>query len=372
MNGKHEEICHIPDDVLEFRDMVALQRQEEEALFNLLSNRPPHARSWDIISVVLLIISAFLMLLEPAALLLWLVVGILLYSYNFIIILLPTTRVKSRPEEREALKKMGKNEVWLGIQLLLKKRYLAIELGLTMYLGGMVPLAISFSIILGLGLSVTFYYALIDSSVTWSFAILVMIQLVFILGFYLFVVLLAPQEQGITRLARSFKERISRAGIGVTRSVIAVYITILALAIIAVVLIIGAILLPGITLVLILVEIDYWGWYVVAMLFFIVVAQLIVMRHFQSISSRRMVLVLLKDRVERYRKEVLDPLEIWMEGGLCSNRAGFDVAYKVLKNNFYSMAIYDIIRVDIFSSSPVYIVAPRLRYVINDKVLENF
>jgi len=108
------------------------------------------------------------------------------------------------------------------------------------------------------------------------------------------------------------------------------------------------------------------------MFFFIVVAQLIVMRHFQSISSRRMVLVLLKDRVERYGKEVLDPLEIWMEGGLCSNRAGFDVAYKVLKNNFYSMAIYDIIRVDIFSSSPVYIVAPRLRYVINDKVLENF
>lgn len=372
MNEKFEEICHIPVDVLVFRDDVVLQRQEEEATYHLLSNRPPHASRWDVISVVLLISSAVLLLLEPVALLLWLVVGILLYSYNFIIILLPTTRVKSRPEEREALKKMGKNEIWLGIQLLLKKRYLALELGITMFLGGMVPLALSFSIILGLGLSVTFYYALIESSMTWSFAILVMLQLVFIMGFYLFVVLLAPQDQGITSLARTFKQRINRGGMGVTRSVIGAYITILALVIITVFLVIGAMLLPGITLVLILVEIENWGWSVLAMFFFILVAQLILMRHFQSRSSRRMVLVLLEDRVVRFGKEVLDPLHIWMEGGVCSDRPGFDVAYKALKNNFYSMAIYDIVRVDIFSSSPVYIVAPRLRYIINDKVLENF
>jgi hypothetical protein len=371
MREEAEEICHVPEKVLDFRDEVIRQREEEDSLSRLLSTRPPYARLWDVISIMLLISSAILMILEPQALFLWLVVGILLYSYNFIIILLPTTRKKLRPEERDILKKMNKNEIWLAVRLLLKKRYLAIELGITLFLGGMVPLSLSFAIIMGMGLLMTVYFALVND-LTWSFAFLVVFQLVFILGFYLFVVLLAPHDQGITRLARSFKQRIDKAREGATRSVIGVYLTMLALVIIAIVLVIGAMLLPGLTLVTIMVEIENWGWGVIAMFLFIFVTQLIVMRHFQSIASRRMVITLLRERVKRFNQEVLDPLEIWTDGGLCHDRAGFKVAFKTLKKNYYSLAIYDVIRVDIFASSPVYLVGPRLRYLLDERVLDNF
>ena len=105
---------------------------------------------------------------------------------------------------RVALKKMGVKETWPALRLLLKKKFLAIEIGITLYLGrDGAPLSVSFTIILGLGILMTIYYALVAGGLELSFAFLVVVQLTFILGFYFFVVLLAPQEQGVTPLART-------------------------------------------------------------------------------------------------------------------------------------------------------------------------
>jgi len=372
MNGEPEGICGVSDDVLGFRDEVIKQREEEISLLSRLSKPINHAKKGDAIVVLLLVVSVALMLLVPIALILWLVVGILLYSYNFIILLLPTTMEKFRPEETQALKKMGVKETWPALRLLLKKKFLAIEIGITLYLGGMVPLSVSFTIILGLGILMTLYYALVAGGLELSFAFLVVVQLVFILGFYFFVVLLAPQEQGVTRLARSYKRRIEAAREGEGRSALKVYLIVGVVIIVGIVLVFGAILLPGITLVAILVQVDDWGWGSIAVLIFVAWVQLVVMRHFQSASSRKIVMIILEERTKRMKEEVLDPLGTWTDEGQCLDRAGFHDGFKTLKKNFYSLAVYDIIRLDLFGLSPVYLVGPRLRYVLNDKVLECF
>ena len=372
MSDEPEEMCRVSDDVLGFRDEVVKQREEEKSLLSKLSMPIPHAKKGDAIVILLLVISVALMLLVPIALILWLVVGILLYSYNFIILLLPTTVERSRPDETRALRKMGVKETWPAIRLLLKKKFLAIEIGITLYLGGMVPLSVSFTIILGLGILMTIYYALVAGGLELSFAFLVVVQLSFIIGFYLFVAMLAPQEQGVTRLARTFKRRIEAARDGAGRSPFRVYIIVAVVIAVAIVLVFGAVLLPGITLVAILVQVDDWGWGSIAILIFVAWVQLVVMRHFQSESSRKIVAIILEERIRRMKEEVLDPLETWTEGGLCLDRDGFHEGFKTLKKNFYSIAVYDIIRLDLFGLSPVYLVGPRLRYVLNDKVLECF
>jgi hypothetical protein len=122
----------------------------------------------------------------------------------------------------------------------------------------------------------------------------------------------------------------------------------------------------------ILVQVDDWGWGSIVILIFVAWAQLVIMRHFQSASSRKIVMIILADRIRRMKEEVLDPLETWTDGGFCLDRAGFQQAFRTLRKNFYSIAIYDIIRLDLFGLSPVYLVGPRLRYVLNDKVLECF
>lgn len=372
MSGEPEEICRVSDDVLGFRDEVVKQREEETSLLGKLSEPVPQAKQGDAVVIFIIIISVALMLLIPITILIWLVVGILLYSYNFIILLLPTTVEKFRPEETQALRKTGVKDTWPAIRLLLKKKFLAIEIGITLYLGGMVPLTVSFTIILGLGILMTIYYAFVAGGLELSFAFLVVVQLVFILGFYFFVALLAPQEQGVTRLAKTYKRRIEDAREGEGRSALKVYLIVAAVILVGIVLVFGAILLPGITLVAILVQVDDWGWGSIVILIFVAWAQLVVMRHFQSASSRKIVMIILADRIRRMKEEVLDPLETWTDGGFCLDRAGFPQAFKTLRKNFYSIAVYDIIRLDLFGLSPVYLVGPRLRYVLNDKVLECF
>ena len=50
----------------------------------------------------------------------------------------------------------------------------------------------------------------------------------------------------------------------------------------------------------------------------------------------------------------------------CRRATRTDSRLKDLKKKYYSIAIYDIIRQDIFGYSPVYLVGPRLRYVLDE------
>ena len=50
----------------------------------------------------------------------------------------------------------------------------------------------------------------------------------------------------------------------------------------------------------------------------------------------------------------------------------FEAEFEDIRRSYYAMAVYDIVEVDIFGRSPVYLVGPRLKYVLDDKVLNHF
>ena len=240
-----------------------------------------------------------------------------------------------------------------------------------MFLGGMMPLIWSFTIIFGMGLFFALYFAAYTDSIDWTAAFAIILQLSAILVYYVFLTLLEPESQGFTRFARSMRSRYNEmAEKGLLHE--AAFLLFAALvALVCVVLALGAIMLPGWTISVIwrrMVEPGLWGYLTIL---FVVAVQLLVMRHFQSISSRRMAIRLVQQSINRLRTEVIPSFD-----ALCRRSdlgpEDFEHDFAELRRSYYSWAIYDIMKVDILGRSPVFMVGLRLKYLLDDKVLNHF
>jgi hypothetical protein len=367
-----DEAFAVAQEVAAFRKEVTDEVVCEEAMLQKLNKLRRYDGLGHLLALSLTATMLALILLRHYVFLLWLIVGILLYSYNFIIILIPTTTKRIRPEEKGILRNLDRDHKWLVVRLLLKKKRLAIEIGLTVFLGGMVPLALSFSIIFGLGLFFALYFGFLAHLIDWQVAFIAIAQIVFILLFYATLVVLEPQAQGITRMALTYRERIREARSQGRMALITIAVSIVALVMLVTVLAFGAILLPGFTLLTMFNALRVPEDVDIVVILFVVVAQLVVMRHFQGAASKRMAIGLLYRRIEKLREEVLAPLDAWTERGKDLDEEGYDTELPRIKKRYYSIAIYDIIEQDIFGFSPIYLVGPRLRYVLNDRVLAYF
>lgn len=371
MAAKVSEELNVCFDPQSFRIEVVQELEEEQKLLDRLTG--PHDReNWGhTIAVVLLAASVSAIYLYPDLLYTWLLVALLLYSYNFIIIMLPTTTDHARPYELGILHSKGKDEHWLAFKLLAKKWKLAIDIGLTVFLGGMVPLLLSFSIIFGVGLFFAVYFSLFMHLIDWNTSFAVIVQILLILGFYVMMYLLEPEAQGITRFARTLRGKYGEVRTKGGSALVMFLMVVGSLTIVSGLLAIGAILLPGTTLATIWSKLVHFGQleYVYGIVLFVV--QLFIMRHFQTITSRGMVVGLLQERIKMMKKDVLEPLEELFAHPEYSPEQ-FEAEFEGLRRVYYAQAIYDVIKVDFFGRSPVYLIGPRLKYVLDDKVLNHF
>jgi hypothetical protein len=361
-------VCFDPDG---FRAEVTRELEEEEGMLAKVQNPRSEVTWGHAVTILLLAISVSAIYFDSALLYMWLVVGFLLYSYNFVILLLPTTTDHARPKEISVLKTKGKDENWLAIKLLAKKRKLAVEIGLTVFLGGMVPLVWSFTVIFGVGLFFAVYFAAFAHLIDWNVASSVILQVALILGFYGLMYILEPETQGITRIARTIKGRYGEARTQGRMAVITFMMIMISIVLISSILVIGALLLPGSTMATILGKVITLGQASPLYWLPVLAIQIFIMRHFQVVASQNMAIRLLKARTERMRVDVLQPLEALMaKKGLSEEQ--FEAEFVSIRRIFYSQAIYDIIKADFFGRSPVYLVGPRLKYVLDDKVLNHF
>lgn len=264
------------------------------------------------------------------------------------------------------MKREGTDYRWLAIRLLLRKKKLAIELGLTIFLGGMVPLTLSFTIILGLGLVLITYFVLTAHAIAGGLVFLVVVQILLIIFFYALMNVLRPQAQGITPLAKAWKVRIGLARSTGRTATIIVAIGVLGVVTGSAILFIGALILPGVTLASLFVYLGNLALGDLLLGLLILTVQLMVMRNFQSYMSRRMATDLLRTRVAKL-KELLERADA------LNPQEGFGAQQKKefqdIKARYYAMMIYDIIRLDFFGLAPIYLVGPRLKYVLDEKIL---
>ncbi|MDD1743426.1 MAG: hypothetical protein LUO85_02235 [Methanomassiliicoccales archaeon] len=317
-----------------------------------------------------IVLGAALIYLRPGILLLWLIVGILLYSYNFVILLIPTTTVeKTKIKDRIDLEKLYDQFKEIAQHLIFRRRRLAIEVGLTIFFGGMVPLALSFSIIFAIGLVYAISFGFLSNTIGTQLAGDIVTQIILILLFYVLMLVLEPHAQGITRIAKSIRIRLKKAHSKNRVEFALLSIVVGVLLIVCAVLFFGAILLPGNTLLELLSTDDLPLAVAIPDLIAVLVTQLVIMRHFQGMSSRWMALSLLKARIGEMKSEVLEPLNRCINDDGKGPQDVFIADLGELKAKYCGLAIYDVAEQNFFGYGSIFLVAPRLRYALDDSVL---
>lgn len=358
------------EEALRLREEIKGEIDREQASIDRISApRPGFKVGWALV-LTILALTIVIVFLNKNVILFWIVASFVLYSFNFIIWFIPTTRNRTIGE-RKAKSKKSASEVKGPIWYLWKKRKaLGAEIGLTMFLSGMVPLALSFFVLFGMGLFFLLYYSVITQVYEFSKALYVIVQILIILAFFIVLVIIKPQDRGLGKIAKKLKGKIGVAK-GNGRMAMAFIIAIIGV-IVAVIgfFFVGAILMPGGTWQKVVDFLQDNGFYNLILIGLVLVAEVIIMRHFQAVSGKRMALRMFADRVERMREGILVPLDEAIQEAKGSGSAGIDPEMlENAKSGFYSIVIYDIYEHNVFGYSPVYVVGPRTEYVLNEEVL---
>lgn len=342
-----------------------LEREvKEEVLFEELLLRrlnTPRRRGplTHAIVVVLIAMMIVAMLVQPYVFLLWLFVGFLVYSYNFIILLIPTTTTCIRPGEQGEIRNVDRQARWLAIRLLLRNKQLAMEIGLTVFLGGMIPLVWSFAVIFGITALFAIYYGFIVGFITDRTTITVLAQITFVFLLYILIYLLEPRTQGITKLT-ALDNRGKAASSALRSAAIIILAGAVLLGLLTSLLGFWALLLPAVTVPALLEAYELLDRFDLILFILVLAAQLLVMRHIQSYASQKRAVEILTLRIRALKgiEEQLTALPQKDGGSLA-----------LLRRRFHSLAIYDIVEHDIYGTLPVYLVGPRPRYVLDTRVM---
>jgi MFS family permease len=343
--------------------------REQKMLDNVNSPRRGFTIGW-IIAIVFLGLACIALFLNEAGFLFWVMISFILYGFNFLIWFLPTTRNKADEAEKKKLN-VSKEALKKPIRYILKKKKgLGVEIGMTMFLSGMVPLALSFFVLFGIGLIFGVYFGFIRNLYDQTRALAILFQILVILFFFVILLVLKPQERGFVKTARRFKGKIGSAR---SRGKVAgmFFIALAGLFVAALgLLFIGAILAPGGTWNELWEKLRADGDAQLIILILVFIAEVVIMRHFQAVSGRRMARKLLAERIGGIKEGAVDPLDKVIAEARAAHRATVEGAVlESAKTSFYSIVIYDIFEHNFFGYNPVYVVGPRVSYLLDEEAL---
>lgn len=360
--------ANLGESLSSFKKEVSTEIASNKRMLKELQTPTSNDKYGYLISIGLVLLAAFLIFQQNSVFILWLIIAILFYSYNFIIFFIPTTIESIRPDDDDVAPILIKERKWFAIRLLIKKRKLAIEIGLTVLLGGILPLALSFSIIFGLGMAFALYFGFFTNIIAPETIDFIVIQITLIILFYVMMLIIKPQAQGITKIGRTFRRKLDKARSKGKAAHLVVVLTMIGGSCIAGVLVFGAMLLPGFLLPSLWADLNRFSTIDIPMIVLIFFIQLVVMRHFQGIISRRMAIKRLKNRLLDLNQDVLAKLD-----SLASLRESDkkEAILEDLKSKYYSIAIYDLIEQDIFGYSRIYLFGIRMRYMLDEDVLNH-
>ncbi len=354
------------DSVLAFSEEARAELARQQDLLEMVKEERRHQWRGTIVPLLLMALTGVLIFHYPKALWSWFIASLVLYSWNFLFLLLPTTRKNVQNDGNVVKQKKTREQRKQAYRRLLGKPKLTLEIIITLFLGRMVPLTIGFTLILGTGLFVLVSFLLTDYTAVAGLARLIIVQVVLIFVFYTLVNFLEPQSQGVSEIARSWARRMGAAKLrGRTASFIVKSAAVAVLVTVAVIFI-GALVLPGYTFLTLVTSLNEYGIWDLLLFIVIFLEQFWTMRSFQSVMSLRMANQILNTRIDKL-EGLLERAER-ISGTTSEDLARCDALQSVTRE-FYSLMLYDIYRMDLFGRSPVYLVGPRKKYVFDEKVL---
>ncbi len=350
------------------REVLAEVDREERMLDAVREPLRGEGMGW-LVSALIVAVAVIVILLYPVGLLLWVLVTFLLYSFNFIIWFLPTTRrrQKATADRTDLSLRTIKGPLRYIVR---KKKGLGVEILLTMFLSGMVPLAASFFVLFGVGILFCLYFGFVVHVTDQERAMGLILQMAVILLFFVLLLALRPQERGLALTARRMRSHYERARVeGVLAWTVAVAVIALFVSLTGL-LFIGAVLFPGGTWEGILAFLQIEQGSQVLVLAVVLSAELVLMRHFQALSGRKMARALLRDRITRIRQSALVPLTEAIDHARRSGEGYVEAAViDGAERSFYSIVIYDLFEHNLFGRSPVFVVGPNVSVVLDENAL---
>ena len=292
----------------DFRSTVAKEIDRENRVLEEVDKpRNSYKIGW-IVALIIISLYVVLLFLDPDAYLLWLIIAFILRSFYWISWLIPTTRHEGPRPKNEKLRLSGTVKGPIRY-LVKKKKKLGLELGTTTLVTGMYPLALSFFTIFGIGIGLGIYFGLVRHLYDYDTTVSILAQMALILVAFVIMIFIKPQERGFVQTANKLRGRYDSAR---NRGrIVAIIIIALMGFIVALVgfIFVLSMFAPGGTWQLILSKLQENGYHNLYLLLLIIVGELILLRHFQAISSRRMIRSYLGERIPKLRLEVLDPLD---------------------------------------------------------------
>lgn len=346
-------------EVERLRLMARAELERELAMLDRLRTPIRHPIPIEAGVICLILIASLLMFFFETTVLIWLLVAFILYCFNFIIWFMPTTRRRAEPRKPEG--SYGGREYMESVRYILKrKKALGTEVALTSFLAGMVPLAISFYIIFGLGTIFAAYSVLVVHAFEVENAAPFLFQVAAILAFFAVLHLLRPQERGFSQVARSLKDKVSRARSRSYLVLMGVAGAIVAFLAVLGVLFVSALLMPGGTLEDLVAFLEREGGLNLILVCIAFLVEFTIMRHFQSVSSRRMAVRMLEERAGILGHQVVDPMSAGHIGGEELAKAS---------TTYYNLVLFKVFEHNFYGRWAVYVVGPDFRILLDEGAL---
>lgn len=321
------------------------------------------------IAIILLIVCIVLIVNRPNGFLIWVLCSYVLVCFSWLLLFLPTSR--KEPGFTKKKRAYKKTHLKSSIKTIAKRRKrLFAEVWIDSFLYGNVMPTIAVGVIFGISIVFAIYYGLVEDKIPLDLVIVIVVQGIALILLRVILIVFRPYARGTLALPGAFKGKLTSARRrGRMAFVIGIMVVFIAILVTGFVLILGM-LLPGTGLDKVREFFTANGnanLYTIILMFLVMY---VIFRHFQSIMSQPLARDLSSSRVKRLKEEALQPLDqaIGKEGpqGITPSKKEFDL----LRLSYYRVAIYKFVKHDWFGLAPLYFIAPDMRYMFDDRVLE--
>ncbi len=298
-----KELEAIRSNVLED---IALEEQKQNTL--LAYNEKLHYTGLFILAALL--VNIIFLIFLPRYLLYWIISSFILYMVNPFILMIPTNRTKATLPDRKTITEFAGvlRDIGVAKESRADQTKTIGKVLWDVFFINSQPLAIGFGLIYGLDILFSLHSGFIVGSLDRTAAMLITLQSLAIIIFYAVIWHIKPYNprffNSLVGMGQDVRKKI-RTG---WRQGMRVVLFVGALAAVSGVLVISAMLLPGMTLNTFLDSIDYsLGWSLLPIIL-IFLSQVIIARYLQGAYSKELLLQVGDNKIQIFRDEILHRL----------------------------------------------------------------
>ncbi|MDN7025318.1 hypothetical protein FGU65_10505 [Methanoculleus sp. FWC-SCC1] len=347
------------------REEIAREEQKQNSL--LAYNEKLHWTGLFILAAVLG--NVVFLLFLPQYMLYWIISSFILYMVNPFILMIPTERSKmSVPDPGAITEFVGLlRDIGIAKDSRSDQTKTIGKVLWDVFFINSQPLAIGFGLIYGINILFSLYSGFIAGSLEPGAAILITLQSLAIIVFYAAIWHMKPYHsrfsKSIIGMSQDARKKI-RTG---WRAGLRVVLLVGALGALSGILVISAMLLPGMTLNNFLDSIDYsLGWNILptALIF---LSQVIIARYLQGAYSKQLLLQIGDDKIQTLRDHLLTRLDGLAASVQGSGGADDSIAadIRAMSVGYLRLRVYKTEYHDLFGFFPVYLVVPDLQIILD-------